>query len=681
MYHLDFESYSTSDLRSVGAYRYAADLSTEILLCAISYGDNLPVVWDAQFPDSDESRAALRLIQEASASSEMVYAHNAPFEIAVSTYQWEHTFGCNPPGIERWRCTAAMCRRAAIPWSLAGAADFLGLDIKKDKAGARLIQLFSVPQKGAMTWEDRVTVDGKTMTRAEAWVMFREYCRRDVEVEREIHGRLKAFELKGTVLESFLFDLKMNHLGVPVDLSALRQARKVVDEYNEKLAARFTHITGLAPSQTMAFLGWMREHGYGADDLRADTMEAWMNRGEVSGVAREALGIRAALSFAAVKKIDSMIECACPDNRIRGSFMWYGAVRTGRWSGRLVQFQNVKRPAITALDTCYDLIAEGAGLEAMETLWDKPLEAVASVVRNFVRHETYDFIDTDLANIEGRVAGWLAGDEPLLSDFRAGVDVYKIMAGSIYGVGHEEVTKSQRMTGKIAVLSCGYGTGWRRFQEMASAQGHPLDDEMSQLTVFKYRKARQPIVATWRQFGEAAIRAIRNPGEEYKAGEHVVFRYGRTGGFAALTMRLPSGRRLVYPHARVLTKEVTSDVLVENEDGSITTESKTFTAESVSFYGPKQATAQWGEVETHGSKLFENACQAVAGDFLVHGLLLAQEAGYEIPMVIHDQALAYHRPETGHTLERFLDLLTTVPSWAPGFPLKAEASVARCYSK
>lgn len=681
MYHLDYETYSAADIRSVGAYRYAADPSTRILLCAITYGDNLPVVWDNTDPDSDESQRAWRLIHEASTSSEPVYAHNAPFEVAISTYCWEKTFGCPPPVLERWRCTAAMCRRAAIPWSLAGAADFLGLDIKKDKAGSRLIQLFSVPQKGTPAMDDMVTVDGARMSRAEAWVMFREYCRRDVEVEREVHGRLKAFELTGTTLESFLFDLRMNDLGVPVDLPALRQARAVVQEYNEKLAVRFTELTGLAPSQTMAFTTWMKERGYGADDLQAATMEAWLERPELSEPAREALGLRAALSFAAVKKIDSMIECACPDARVRGAFMWYGAVRTGRWAGRLIQPQNIRRPTITALDTCYDLIAAGAGLDALETLWDKPLEAVASVVRNFVRHEEHDFIDADFSQIEARVAGWVADDEGLLDQFRAGVDVYKVMASAIYDVDVAEVSKDQRFTGKTAVLGCGYGTGWKKFQVMTQNLGQPLDDETCQLAVFKYRKARQPIVITWRQFGDAAVCAIRNPGEIYKAGEHVEFRYGRTGGFAALTMRLPSGRRLVYPHARVLTKEVTSDVLVENEDGTITTEQRTFTAESVSFYGPKQATAQWGEVETHGSKLFENSVQAIAGDFLTHGLLLAQDAGYEIPMVVHDQAIAYYRPDRMLTRERFVDLLTTVPAWAPGFPLKAEANVVRCYSK
>jgi len=309
------------------------------------------------------------------------------------------------------------------------------------------------------------------------------------------------------------------------------------------------------------------------------------------------------------------------------------------------------------------------------------MDALASVVRDFIREPGEDFVDADFSNIEGRVAGWLAGDDELLDLFRAGVDVYKVMAGSIYGVDPEDVTKDQRTTGKIAVLSCGYGTGWKRFREMAAAQGHPLGDGMSKITVFKYRKARKAIVSTWHQFGDAAIAAIREPGTKFSAGEFVSFRYGRTGGFAALTMTLPSGRRLVYPEAQVVTKEITSEVLVEAEDGTVVTETRTFTAEGVNFYGPQQDSALWGRVDTHGSKLFENACQAVAGDFLMHGLLRAQAAGFVVPMVVHDQALALHRPETGHTMERFVECLTTLPAWAPDFPLKAEAHVARCYSK
>jgi hypothetical protein len=333
------------------------------------------------------------------------------------------------------------------------------------------------------------------------------------------------------------------------------------------------------------------------------------------------------------------------------------------------------------METAYDVVAGGYGLEALTALYDVPLEALASIVRNFVREGEGDFIDLDLANIEGRVAGWLASDDDLLSQFRAGVDVYKIMAGSIYSVAPEEVTKDQRLTGKIAVLSCGYGTGWPRFQTMAEAQGHPLDDETAKLTVFKYRKARKAIVSTWRAFGDAAVGAIREPGATYLAGEHVKFRYGKTGGFAALLMILPSGRRLVYPEPRVDTREITAEVLTENEEGEIVSETKTFATESVSFYGQPANSVHWARVETHGAKLFENACQATAGDFLTHGLLLAEDEGYQVPVIVHDQALAKHSPETGHTLEKFLELMTRVPEWATGFPLKAEAHIAPCYSK
>lgn len=677
MYHLDFESYSACDI-GLGAYRYACDPTTRILLCAIAYGDNLPVCWDSRDPDGEESRAALRLIHECSTSSEPVFAHNAQFECAVSTYLWETTFGCPPPALDRWRCTAAMCRRAAIPWSLAGAAEFLRLSYKKDKAGGRLIQIFSIPQKKAET--GLVTVEGTKMTREAAWDMFKAYCRRDVEVERELHQRMKAYDLTGDALRSFQFDLKMNHLGVPVDVPTLQKAQLIVEEYNDKLSTEFNQITGLAPSQTMAFTAWVKERGYPGDDLTAASMEAWANHSAMSPEAQRALAIRAALSFAATKKISTMLECACPDGRVRGAFMWYGAVRTGRWSGRLIQPQNFRRPTITDTDTCYDVIALGGGLEALETLYDSPLEALSSVVRNFIRADNQKFIDLDLANIEGRVAGWLAGDEDLLNQFRAGVDVYKVMAGAIYSVPPEEVTKSQRLTGKIAVLSCGYGTGWARFQTMAEAQGQPLDDKTAKLTVFKYRKARSAIVATWRAFGDAAASALRDPGAVYKAGELVTFRYGKTCGFPALLMTLPSGRRLVYPDPRIETRGITAEVLTENEAGEIVSETMTFTTDSITFYG-QGLNNNWTRVETHTSRLFENACQATAGDFLNHGLLLAEDAGFEVCSVIHDQALAKHEPEKGLTLDKFLELMTRVPEWATGFPLKAEAHTTHCYSK
>jgi DNA polymerase len=312
-------------------------------------------------------------------------------------------------------------------------------------------------------------------------------------------------------------------------------------------------------------------------------------------------------------------------------------------------------------------------------MYDNPMEALASIIRNFIREPDARMIDLDLANIEGRVAGWLAGDEVLLDEFRAGLDVYKVMASSIYGVDINEVDADQRMTGKVAVLSCGYGTGWRKFQDMALAYGHELDDATCRLTVYKYRKARRPIVQAWQDFGDAAIAALRNPGESYFAGEHVRFKYGRIGGFPALIMTLPSGRSLIYPEPQLISKEITADILVEADDGAIIMEERQFSATSINFYGQQQGKTVWGRIETHGSKLFENACQAVAGDFLVHGLLDARAAGFRVTMVVHDQALCPWQ-YTGADKE-FLRLMTNIPPWAPGFPLKAEVKVVECYSK
>lgn len=681
-YHLDFETSSSADIR-LGHYRYAQDPSTRILLCALAKDDGPVWVWDATREDTDgENIGARDIMGEMGIDDDArIYAHNAPFEIAIAEARWKHTFGVPPPPLEHWRCTAAMCRRAAIPFSLQGAGEFLGLgDKSKEKAGKRLVSLFS---KGGKSPE-QVVVEGKRMKREEAWDMFREYCRQDVEAEREIHRRLApSFGLTGDALESFLFDLRMNHLGVAVDVQALRNASAVVREFEARHEEEFRELTGLNVTQTMKLLEWLQERGYGGDDLRAATMDEWM--GDPRGMTPEALRalrLRSGSSFAAVKKIDSMLDCVCESGRVRGAFLWHGALRTGRWAGRLVQFQNVKKPAIRETDDCYALIRAGGGVDALACLWDQPLEALASVVRNFVREPDADYIDLDFSNIEGRVVGWLAGDEDLTGMFAAGVDVYKVTAAAIYGVEVDDVTPAQRALGKVTCLAANYGMGWPRFVLTASAQGLKVDDALARRTIYTYRKARAPIVSLWRTVGEAAVSAVRAPGEFFQCSaiDRTGFRYGRTGGFPALLMTLPSGRKLCYPHARVVVKEVTAEVLIER-DGEIVTETRVFPAESIRFHGPRQGAAGWGDVDTHGSKLVENMTQATAGDFLVHGLLAAQKEGFEVPAVIHDQALAIHRPEKDLTLERFLRCMTRVPAWAPGFPLKAEANIVPCYSK
>lgn len=472
IFHLDYESTSTCDI-SLGAARYACDPSTRILMFAVARDDEQPYLWRFDEPFSDESRAATTMLREAIDSGSIIYAHNVQFEHFISRYCLKHDTGIEPPTLDQWRCTAAMCRRAAIPYSLAKAAEFLKLGVDKDARGKALIGIFSDQTKvstlkrgkGTMKssspllqnpvpWDWQVTVAGESLTILEAWELFCEYCRQDVRVEQRLHKTLEKFEITGTELEGFQFDLAMNDRGIPVNVPALKHAKVIVDLQRVALEKEFVALTGLTPTQTAKVLEWLRAEGYPGDNLQAATMEEWDGSDFMTPRGKRALAIRSQLSFAAVKKIPAMLNTACPDDRMRGLFMWYGAMATGRWSSSGPQMQNAKKPTIKDWEEAYDAICMGMDPEVFGFMFGNPYEAVASCIRPFVKPEEGMLIDLDFANIESRVAAALAGQADLLNVYREGRDAYKELASEVFGVPVDQVTKEQRFVGKVGNLSC-----------------------------------------------------------------------------------------------------------------------------------------------------------------------------------------------------------------------------------
>ena len=513
IWHIDFETYSECDIK-LGAYRYASDPSTKILFCALAVDDEPPVLWDSkvhriEWPDTPFEEMLFRII----AGSGLIYAHNAQFEIAVCRYLFEKTFGVEPPDLSRWRCTAAMCRRAAIPWSLAGAAEFLNLKVKK-ASGGHLINLFSRPH--VFPKSGKVTVDGVKMTIDEAWELFGKYCIQDVEVERGLHKALAAFELKGMTLRSFLYDIRMNDRGIPVNVSALEKAQKVVEDFAEVIKAEFKKLTGLSIAQTGAIFRMFRHWGYTESDLQADTIQGFLD--SPPGILvpehpnlRKALELRQTHSYAAVRKIPTMLAAACSDGRVRGGFMWSGALRTHRWSGRLIQPQNFKRPKFADTAIAYAMVEAGCDYNDLAILWGSPSEVIASSIRHFIKDPDHDLLDADFSSIEARVAPWLAGQTDMLDEFRRGEGLYENMAAAIFGVDPAAVTGDQRFVGKTAALGCQFGMSWKKFQSSCATYGKVLDDKICQLAVFKYRKKRALIVQCWKDIQAAADLGAEQP--------------------------------------------------------------------------------------------------------------------------------------------------------------------------
>ncbi len=737
-FHLDYETYSEANLRDFGAWRYASDPSTEILLCAVSRDDGPVEIWD-RYASPEANAPALALLQDFVIDEEICYAHNAPFEISITHYLWEKTFGFESPKLEQWRCTAALCRVTAIPSSLENAAIFLELNDQKDKVGKALIKVFCVPKKSKRRGtyrnhpEDsgKITVAGSKVLPVDAWNQFRQYCIKDVIVEREVEQKLKLIELKGNQLASFQSDLRMNVRGIPVDVEAVIQAEKLIDEYNSRINERFVELTGLNHSQRDKVFEWLKARGYPEDNLQAATIsritgmeceddveeddepkeltdeekkeaEALPDISRMTPEAFEVLRCRALLSFAAIKKLPTMRKAACPDGIVRGVIMWHGAMRTGRDSSKVIQIHNMKRPSINTeaweeangepeTHTVYKMVKAGIGdMDTFATVFGPPLECLASAIRHFIAPKEGKFLDIDLAQIEARVLAWVSGHDVLLQAFRDNKDLYKITACLLWNLVYEKVTKDQRFLGKVASLALGYYGGVEAFITMAKTYGTSVTEEKAAEVVKAYRTGNAPIKTLWKKMGEGAIEAVMNPGTWVKVNDKISFGVTSRLGYLVLQMMLPSGRILSYPNPQIKTiyKRQNAEkkwVLIpewrainpqtgEKYDG-------VWQIYELSYYGQLPQSKRWGRITTHGGVLTENACQAIAADFLTHGVLIAEAHGYQTLFKVHDQGVFKFEPDKGQSVDHLTGLMTTVPKWAPGFPLAAEAGVVDFFTK
>lgn len=460
--HLDYETFSCADLKSVGAWRYAFDPSSEILCCAFALDGEHPVVWHAGGTGNFE-----KYWDALEDPDVLIYAHNAQFEMAITAALMWKTWGIEPPALHRWRCTASFARRAALPAKLETLAITLGLTNLKDKRGASLIRKFSIMQPAKKPSKKNPNGLPPSRIRPEddpaAFAEFMEYCAQDVRTEVEVAKRLAYFD-EPINNATYSLDAVINARGVPVNLDALRHAQNIVDEETEIVSAKFRALTGFEITQNAVFLKWLHDEGVHLDNLQADTIEEFLEPfvtvdaffEQEHSDAVKALLMKQSVAYASIKKIPTMLACAGPhDNRVRGTLVHHGA-GTGRSSGALIQPQNFKRPTIKNSEDAYRDICKGISREMMDIVYGPPLEVISSSIRHFIDPgEGAEFLDVDYASIECRVVNWLAGQEDALEEYRQGVDRYKRMASVIYGVPEKEVNKHpQRFVGKSAVLGC-----------------------------------------------------------------------------------------------------------------------------------------------------------------------------------------------------------------------------------
>lgn len=691
--HHDFETRSKVDLKKYGAYRYATDPSTEILMCAVSRDEpDAPVfLWvnpDYWTEDMDGSENAQA--EELLAQAEELWGHSVPFEVAVAwgvARRGGHSPFKKLPPLEKYRCTAAMARKAGLPWSLEALSSTLKLPDGKDKRGKQLIELFSKPRKP--TKKDPVGGFVRPQSRPSEWLEFGNYCRQDVRAEKGNHRKLKAFELNGAALETFLFDLRMNHRGIPINVDAARNAQRIIDTVQVQVTEEFRKLTGLNPGQRAAVQAWLSKHGCVMEDMTAPTVENAIgkclealhpclldaNDPEVqelwrkTRLTKQCLELYQKVSYAAAKKIGVMIAATCPDGYMRGSMLYYGA-GTGRWSGKILQPHNFKktpkwlRPYV---DQVYKLICGGVSAEILDQVYGDPMELIAGIIRCFIHDE---FLDGDYSAVEARIICWLAGEIEILEKWRNGEDLYKWMASHVYNIPIDKVDDDQREVGKRIILGCGFQMGWRKFQSSCKIQYQlDLPDELCKKGVKLFRSLCKKIREYWYYLNNQAKLAIGRPGTQ--CGPFVI---RNIAGIPFLLFKLRSGRSLAYPYPELGMEKYTDEDDLDDDDVP-----KIKIRESISYWGQIPGSQKWGRIKLYGGKLAENETQATAADFMAHGGIEAEKQGMAPCMLVHDQGLAPRR--NGKTKEEYRAVLGSLPAWAKGFPMKVDVKITPYFLK
>jgi DNA polymerase bacteriophage-type len=649
--HLDFETKSASDITEVGSYKYTKDPEFDILMFAVAECAGPILLWDSRTPDTAESRKAMNMLRAATT----IIAHNAMFErhVMQSGKLFFSDFGWKIP---KMICTAAMCRYACLPSGLEKAAKAMNLDIQKAARGKALIKKFCIPQQ--VDGIQRFLFD--TEQDASDWADFRKYCIQDVAVERKIYQYLKREfgieDERDAVRLMYDVDTRINDEGIPLDMKALVNANRIVNYGKQKIDDEFRNLTGLSTTQNDAFLKWLKARGYKLDSVNAAAVKDSLEQ-ENAPIIQKALELFRDASYSSISKVRKMIEVQ-HKGKVYGSFQFHGA-GPGRWSGKLIQPQNFKRPSKPYHDMVFESIKDGETYEDIDMCYGPPLEAISDCMRHFIQGPLFD---ADFNAIEARLTCWIAWEEEGLREYRQGIDRYKRMAMKIFGVKTEaEVTKLQRFLGKTTILGCGYGLGHRTFETQTRAMmnafgfdSSDMNEELAHSCVFYYRAYNKKIVEYWNLL-EQTFRDALNSYDWVGVPTHnknqppILMRRLATAWGPYIQIKLPSGRRISYPRPFIEGMKI--------------------------GYHPFDREKQ----KLYGGKIFENICQGVAADLLAYGMDQAQRDGYEIFATIHDQALAHVRDY--QSVGEYVECLTKKPLWAKNFPLAAEGQETPYYTK
>lgn len=643
---IDIETYSSEDIAN-GVYRYADAEDFTILLFAYSVNDGPVLITDI----AQGEEIPPRIVEALTDPHVIKTAFNAAFERTCLN----KFFGLNMDA-EQWECTMVRSAMLGLPLSLDAVGRVLKLELQKMQEGKSLIRYFSCPCKSTKVNGGRTR--NLPQHAPDKWATFKRYCIRDVEVEQAIRRITAAYRIPESEHRLYVADQRINDRGVLVDMDLVTQAIRMDAAYKGRLNAEAVEISGLDNPNSVAQLkAWLeKETDTTVDKLSKKDLPALLASADNDKVERM-LRIRQEMAKTSTKKYEAMRKTACSDGRVRGLLQFYGANRTGRWAGRLVQVQNLPQNHLEDLDYARSLVKSG-DLSAVELLFGNVPDTLSQLIRTaFIAKDGCTFLVCDFSAIEARVIAWLAGEQWRLEVFRTHGKIYEASASMMFHVPVDEITKTdpRRQKGKIAELALGYQGGVGAMKTMGGESMGLTEEEMSEI-VDNWRNANPAIVRLWKDV-EAAARMVIRYGEPVSVKGLKFFM-----SLGAMMIQLPSGRCLSYPRPSVGVNR--------------------FGSESICYEGVSQTTKQWCQQETYGGKLVENIVQGIARDCLAITILRLEEKGYPIVFHVHDEVIIEAPENDGvHTLQGVEEIFRMPITWAPGLPLKGAGYTTKYYLK
>lgn len=642
----DIETFSDVDLIRCGVYKYVDSPDFEMLLFAYAADDGdvhiIDIAGGEELPE--------KIIQAIKSDTVVKTAYNAQFErVCLSRYlklpEGEYL---NP---QSWYCTAVQAAELALPLSLADVGSVLGLERQKMTEGKELIKYFCVPCKPTKSNGNRTR--NRPCHDINKWETFKKYCMRDVDVERQIADKLKMYPIRDEEHRLYVLDQIINDRGVLVDSELAEQAVKLNSIQTTVAVEQAYMITGLEnPNSVTQLKQWLKENGVEIESLSKKAVKSLAD--ETDGDVSEMLKLRLLMAKTSVKKYEAVIRSVCSDNRVHGMMRFCGANRTGRWSGNILQPQNLPQNHLPDLTLARDIVKDG-DFEMLDMMFGNVPNVLSELIRTIlIPKPNHRFIVADFSAIEARVLAWIAGEQWRIDTFKNGGDIYCASASKMFKVPVEKhgVNGELRQKGKISELACGYGGSVGALKNMGAVEMGVQENELQGL-INDWRNANPHIVRFWYEVGNAAMKAIKEK-TTVPLGK-LVFAYER----GILFIRLPSGRRLSYIKPRIGTNR--------------------FGGDSITYMGINSA-KKWDRLETFGGKLTENIVQGTARDLLANALINAANAGYDTVFHVHDEIIC-EVPNGYGSVDELCRLMCIKTDWADGLPLNADGFECEYYKK